>query len=140
MLKTAVKGKGSHPFYFMLFMIGEQGCGSFQSFSNWVASLNSERAFIKISLKTKFAQFAILTLGNKSSMAKTQNRPRGKNRVETTGWYRGFQSRLIIVRNNGTWIFWNSWFANPLCNSSTFESDTPSPLDGARNGCGHWRR
>lgn len=56
MLKTAVRGKGPHPFYFMLFMIAEQACGSL---SNWVA-LNSEKAFVKISLKTKFVQFAIL--------------------------------------------------------------------------------
>ena len=44
MLKTAVRGKGHYAFYFMLFMIGEEGCGSF---SNWVA-LNSEKAFVKI--------------------------------------------------------------------------------------------
>ena len=37
-------------------MISEQACGSF---SNWVA-LNSEKAFVKIILKTKFVQFAIL--------------------------------------------------------------------------------
>ena len=31
MLKTAVRGKGPHPFYFMLFMIAEQACGSLKS-------------------------------------------------------------------------------------------------------------